>query len=160
MFMSAREIDPDTSVDVGEYDDTSATDDFEDLMDMKLDIAKDKGLYYDIERRGVQVPIQVIRHKDGRIDIGHGNHRFAVQRDLDPDALMPVVHTDAVYDDRPAWHDRYGPDQYRGPDGVEFYNPYKTIDKYRSAYPQGADPSISGWRPDDYDESDDPYTEY
>jgi hypothetical protein len=146
MFMSAREIDPDTSVDVGEYDDTSATDDFEDLMDMKLDIAKDKGLYYDIERRGVQVPIQVIRHKDGRIDLGHGNHRFAVQRDLDPDALMPVVHTDAVYD--------------QVTDDVEFYNPYKTIDKYRSAYPQGVDPSISGWRPDDYDESDDPYTEY
>jgi hypothetical protein len=118
MFMSAREIDPDTSVDAEEDD----RDSLDELLGYKLDESKQTGLYYDIGRRGVQTPIQVI-HDDtyGKRVLGHGNHRFAAQRDINPDALIPVVHTDAVYDEDD--FDTYGTlrkyKEYTGGKGVD-----------------------------------------
>lgn len=116
MFMSAREISPASSVDAAEQDEEA----FEQLMDKKLNESIDRGLYDDIARKGVKAPVQVIHHPTVGNILGHGNHRFASQRDIDPDALMPVVHTDAVrpYPDDPSEYIR------------NEWEPYETLKKY------------------------------
>jgi hypothetical protein len=109
MFMAPSEIDPSSSIDAeqGEY--------IEDVMEEKLEEAKNSGLYDDIRQKGVKTPIQVIHDPHtGEIMLGHGNHRFAVAQDLEnqgkSDVLLPVVHSIARYekyyeDDDPGYFD-------------------------------------------------------
>lgn len=100
MFMTPREIDPTGSVDNDDSIDRSLSERsrrnyLEGLLDRKKATADEIGLSDSILEEGVKTPIQVIHDPKGGNILGHGNHRFAVARQM-PDTLIPVIHTEGA----------------------------------------------------------------
>jgi hypothetical protein len=102
MFMTPAEIDPSSGVDspystVVEHHQSAperVRSQFGTLMEEKTSEAKYKGLTKDIKKRGVVMPVQVIHTAELGRTLGHGHHRFAAAKDIDPDMLIPVHHTE------------------------------------------------------------------
>ena len=75
---------------------------FDELLDRKVDDSYGLGLIDDIKEHGVKTPVQIVHMKNTpQKMIGHGHHRFAVSNEFRPDDLIPVIHTDAVYKEAP-----------------------------------------------------------
>jgi hypothetical protein len=74
----------------------------DDLWDRKLDEAHEGNLARSIEEHGVKSPIRLgsIRGSMGLPQIVGGHHRLAVQTDLDPHELIPVLHDTDIYSAR------------------------------------------------------------
>jgi len=99
MFMTPNEL---RAYGVAGGTDQSPDEDFDELLDRKLDDSYGIGLVDDIKKKGVKTPIQVIHMKNTTDKmIGHGHHRFAIASEFGPDELVPVLHTDAVYKEDP-----------------------------------------------------------
>ena len=66
-------------------------------MDHKLRAANRTGITDSIRERGVVTPIALEHNADEPAPtIVNGHHRFAAQRDVDPDRLMPLMHYNGV----------------------------------------------------------------
>ena len=102
MFMSPNEINPSSAIDFDATMDAERHEKDPEMVDaymkqgmeQKLAAATGSGLRANIEKRGVIKPVQVIHTPEFGRTIGHGHHRFAAAQDIDPDALIPVHHTE------------------------------------------------------------------
>jgi hypothetical protein len=100
MFMTPAEINPQGGIDAPETTDPRRLPSIrkrhmDHMMQWKRDAAVGTGLAASVAKEGVKVPVQVIRDPNIGNVIGHGHHRFAVS---DPNALIPVIHTEGIID--------------------------------------------------------------
>ena len=101
MFMTPEEIAPKGTIDHEvsvsyDYPEEDRKAAFDYTMRVKKSNASDDGMDKDIQKYGVEVPIQVVHDPVLGNVIGHGNHRFASSP---PGSLIPVIHTEGVPDE-------------------------------------------------------------
>lgn len=109
MFATAREL---------RHGASNEADDFPDFWERKLEetkldqypdwhdsagerIPEDRRMWESIKKEGVRTPVSVSYVDVGgksvrRLNAGH--HRVAAQYDIDPDRLIPLYHTDKLFD--------------------------------------------------------------
>jgi hypothetical protein len=81
----------------------------QDMWDRKLQESKPL-LYNNLKKEGVKDPIPLTTlHYQGshRPMVGGGQHRIAAMNDIDPDALMPVLHHENIIAAKSNPHYRY-----------------------------------------------------
>lgn len=68
---------------------------------LDMTVGHGAGVYDSVKAEGVKTPVNVSYRKErgARIPtMGNGNHRVAAQADINPDALVPVLHHDNLSD--------------------------------------------------------------
>ena len=64
------------------------------MWDRKVQQAKDRGLYDEIQQEGVRKPVSLVSGGPDAGLVGNGHHRLAASTHIDPDRLVPVQHFD------------------------------------------------------------------